>query len=291
MRSFAHILTTLIFTLTVCPFAGSLAQAQIVTAKPNSVSEVGIDEHLGEPLPLDITLTDSTGRLLALGELFDGKRPVILSFNYASCPMLCKLQLSGLIDSLGKLEWSAGDEFRVVSISIDPGETPEQSAVAKQKHLRMYQRAGSADGWSFLTGSPEAIRQAADAAGFRYQFVPSTKEYSHAAVIMICTPDGELSQYIYGVQFDSDTLRLSMAEAGNGEIGSSFDQLLLFCFRYNSATGKYAPVAWNLMRLAAGGTTLLLALILIPVWMRRKSQPKLVIETPGSLTTTAGGSA
>ncbi|MFK7818800.1 MAG: SCO family protein, partial [Planctomycetaceae bacterium] len=155
------------------------------------------------------------------------------------------------------------------SISIDPSETPRQAAASKQKHLNAYGRPGTGDGWVFLTGKPQAIRAAAETAGFQYKYIPKTREYSHAAAIMICTPDGKLSQYLYGVQFDKQTLRLSLIDATGGRVGSALDQLLLFCFSYDRSAGKYTPVAKNLMRVGALSTLCVLSVCIAPFWFRR----------------------
>ena len=243
--------------------AASPLHAQIARTSLDGTNGVGIDDLSGTKLPLQARFKDSAGNEITLGSLFDGKRPVILSFNYAECPLLCKLQLTGLVESLTQLEWTAGQEFRVVSISIDPNETIQQAAIAKQKHVELYGRANAADGWSFLTGSPDSIADTADAAGFRYKFLPKQREYSHSAAAIVCMPDGVIARYLYGVQFDPETVRLTLAEAGDGKIGSPMDKLLLFCFRYDSATGKYAPAAWNLMRLGAISTILVLSAMIL----------------------------
>lgn len=260
--------------LAVISLAAQSASAQLARTSLEGTTDVGIDDKSGNRLPLQTRFTDASGQQISLGSLFDGNRPVILTFNYADCPMLCKLQLSGLVDSLKQLEWTTGDRFRVVSISIDPGETFQQAAIARQNHLQEYGRADAARGWSFLTGSPEAISATADAAGFRYKYLPKQREFSHSAAAIICMPDGVISRYLYGVQFDPDTLRLSLAEAADGKIGSPMDKLLLFCFRYDSATGKYAPAAWNLMRLAAITTILVLCAVVMRFrapWERKAS--------------------
>ena len=239
---------------------------QIVTDRPNEVTDVGFADHRGDTLPLDLQFVDSAGRAVRLGEFFDGERAVILSFNYASCPMLCSLQLNGLVEGLRNLEWNAGAEYRVVSISIDPSESPQQAAASKQQHLNAYGRAGSGDGWVFLTGDPENIGAATEAAGFRYRYLPETREYSHAAGVIVCTPDGQLSQYLYGVLFDRETLRLSLIDANSGRMGTALDQLLLFCFSYDRSTGQYTPVAKNIMRAAALGTVFAVTICVAPFW-------------------------
>ena len=252
----------------------TVSTAQVVTDRPPELAGVGIVENRGIVLPLATEFVDSNSKVVRLGDFFDGERPVILSFNYASCPMLCKLQLNGLIEGLRELAPTAGEEFRVVSISIDPSETPQQAAAARQQHLNAYGRGDSGDGWTFLTGKPENIRAAAAAAGFEYKYIRKTGEYSHAVGVMVCTPEGTLSQYLYGVMFDERTLRLSLADASSGRMGSALDQLLLICFRYDRSTGKYTPVARNIMRVGALSTVFALTVCVAPFWfqsLRRKS--------------------
>jgi len=239
--------------------ASAMAPAQMVRDTPAGIKDVGIDDRSGASLSLGVAFTDATGNLVELSRFFDGERPVIVTFNYASCPLLCKLQLNGLVESLREIQWTVGKEFRVVSISIDPLETIQQAAISKQHHVRAYGHPDSADGWAFLTGAPKSIAAATDAAGFRYKFLPDQREFSHTAVAIICMPDGVISRYLYGVQFEPRTLRLSLADASAGKVGSPLDQLLLFCFRYDSATGKYTPAAWNLMRLGAVATIVILS--------------------------------
>lgn len=260
------------FVCLLALLAASPGIGQIVTDKPDEVADVEIVDHRGDRLPLELDFVDSTGHVVQLGQFFDGERAVILSFNYASCPMLCRLQLNGLVEGLRELDWNAGENYRVVSISIDPSETPQQAAASKQQHLNAYGRAGTGDGWVFLTGDAENIRAATQAAGFKYRYIPENREYSHAAGVMICTPDGQLSQYLYGVRFDRETLRLSLIDATSGRMGTALDQLLLFCFSYDRSTGQYTPVARNIMRAAALGTVLTLTVCVAPFWflsMRR----------------------
>ena len=248
--------------LAMCCVSTNSVTAQMLRNTPLGIKDVGIEDRSGKKLPLEATFTDSAGQPVPLGQFFDGNRPVILTFNYASCPLLCKLQLNGLVESLRQLQWTAGKEFRVVSISIDPLETSQQAAISKQNHVTAYGRADSAGGWTFLTGSPKSIAAATDAAGFRYKFLPKQREFSHTAAVIVCMPDGVISQYLYGVQFEPETVRLSLTEASAGKIGSPLDQLLLFCFRYDSATGKYAPAAWKLMRFGAITTIVVLTTLI-----------------------------
>lgn len=241
------------------------AFAQIV--RPVTELEgVGVDEHLDQPLPADLKFTEDRGRPVRLGEVFDGVQPVILSLNYTNCPMLCGLKLRGMVAALAEMSLEAGRDFRVVSVSIDPLESPMQARLSKQNYLREYGR-GNGDGWTFLTGQESQIRALAEAVGFQYRYVPERREYAHAAVFMICTPDGRVSRYLYGIRFEPKTVELSLVEASRGQIGSTLDRVLLFCFHYDAATGNYAPAAINLMK-AGGAVTVLAVLVFLLPWRR-----------------------
>ena len=243
------------------------------------MKDVGIDEHLGAQIPLDLRFRDENGAEVTLASLFPGDRPAVLSLNYSDCPMLCTLVLNGLVDGLEEMPWTPGREFDVISVSIDPLETPQRARLTKQKYLRNYGRPETAGGWHFLTGTQENIKRLADAVGFRYKYVEKDKQYVHAAVIMICTPQGRMSRYLYGVQFPEQTLRLSLVEAGEGKVGSTMDKVLLFCFHYDAEAGRYGPVARNLMKLGAGMTCTLVLLALIPV-LAAPAEPRATAFNP-----------
>ena len=248
----------------------AIAFAQRQEPTPQQLEEVGITERLETQLPPDLTFQDERGRDVRLGDFFTD-RPVILSLTYSDCPMLCYLQLEGLVRSLQDLDLTPGEDFQIVNVSIDPQETSQRALITKRKHLELYGRPGTDNGWHFLTGDEGAIKQLADAVGFRYKFVPERKEYAHAAAIMIATPQGKLSRYLYGVVYPMPTLRLALIEAGQGKIGSTFDQVLLFCFHYDADAGNYAPAALRIMQL--GGSLTLLALLLgvVPFWLRKSA--------------------
>lgn len=248
----------------------SVCLAQLANNVPPEIDSVGIDEHRGDTLPLDLKFVDHRGQPIQLGDLFDGERPVLLSLNYSDCPMLCNLQLRGLIDSLSKIEWTLGEEFRVVTASINPKETPERASKAQRNYVQSLGGDVTEDGWTLLTGQEEDIKQLADAVGFRYEYVPERGEYAHTAALMICTPDGVISRYLYGIEYDPSTLRLSTIEAADGKIGSPVDQLILYCFHFDATKGRYGPVAMNLMRVAALFT--LVVIVLGFVILRQKER-------------------
>lgn len=252
-------------------------RAAVPGEDPKELRDLTVIEHPNEKLPLDLTFRDDQGKTVRLGDYFQGKNPVILSMNYSSCPMLCRVQLNGLVEGLDRVVWTAGQEYQIISVSIDPTETPEKAHETKEKYLQQYGRPESADGWHFLVGSQENIRQLADAIGFPFRYVPERKEYAHPALLTLCTPDGRISRYMYGIEFPPQTLRLSLVEAGEGKIGTTTDRFLLFCFHYDPSKGAYGPTALNIMKL--GGAAMLLALLayLVPYWLashrtRRRKQ-------------------
>jgi protein SCO1/2 len=242
---------------------------------------VGIVEHLDESIPLVLNFTDDNGKLIHLQQLFDGTHPVVLSLNYSSCPMLCGMKLRGMLEALSGMSLEAGRDYHIVSVSIDPLETPMQARLAKQGYVRQFGK-GSDNGWHFLTGRESQIRALADAVGFQYRYIPERREYAHAAAFMICTPDGRLSRYLYGVQFDKKTVQLSLVEAAQGKIGTTLDQVLLFCFHYDANSGNYAPAAVNLMKFG-GATTVLAVLAFVIPWRRKTRLSRVSVESQTSL--------
>lgn len=237
---------------------------------PAELSEMGVTEHLGETIPLSLEFQDETGRMVSLRQFFRLGRPVLLSFNYSNCPMLCSLQLSGLVTSLSEVDLQCGRDFELISVSIDPRESPLRAAQTRQKYYQMYGREGTGAGWHFLVGSEQAIVSLAKSVGFTYRYLPERKEYVHAAVCASVTPDGRLSRYLYGVAFPPQTLRLALVEASSGQIGTTLDQILLFCFHYDAASGRYAPAARRLMTVAGAAMTLVLGTFLVGQFARER---------------------
>jgi protein SCO1/2 len=264
--------------LGVLASSGAPSFAQVV---PEYREADGIDviEHVDDRLPLDLRFTNERGVVVKLGDCFAGDRPIILTLNYSSCPMLCGLQLNGLVDALGDVAETAGREFDLVTVSIDPLETYQRAAETRQKYLADYGRPAAQNAWRFLTGDEASIRKLADAVGFGYRYLPEVKEYAHAAVFMACTPDGRISRYIYGLQIPPETVRYSLIEAGEGRVGSALERILLLCFHYDPATGRYGPAAVKLMRLGAGVTVVALGLCLFGMW-RREARRRRNAEVP-----------
>jgi protein SCO1/2 len=234
---------------------------------PPSLQGVGIDQRLDEQIPLDTKFRDESGRTVELGRYF-GSKPVVLALVYYECPMLCTEILNGMVGSLKGISFNAGREFEVVSVSFNPKDTPELAAMKKQNYVRRYGRAGSEDGFHFLTGDQASIDALTRAVGFRYKYDEKSGQFAHASAIYVLTPQGRLSRYFYGVEYAPRDVRLGLVEASRNKIGSPADQLLLFCYHYDPATGKYGAVAMNILRLAGAGFMLVLVASLLVLWRR-----------------------
>jgi protein SCO1/2 len=237
------------------------------SVRPAALQNVGIDQNLNGRLPLDLHFRDESGREVRLGEFF-GARPIIITPVYYGCPMLCTQILNGLVSGLKPVSFNAGDQFEVVAVSFDPSETAELAAKKKDAYVKRYGRDGSEKGFHFLTGDEPSIKALTHALGFRYTYDPRTKQFAHASGIMVATPEGRISRYLYGVDYAPRDLRLALVEAAERKIGSPIDGLLLFCYHYDPATGKYGAIAMNFLRLAAAATVLGIAAFLTILFRR-----------------------
>jgi protein SCO1 len=238
--------------------------------RPPYLQNVGIEQHLDAQVPPDLAFVDDTGRSVKLGDYF-GSRPLILSLVYYSCPMLCGETLAGLSGAMKAIKFDAGKEFDVITVSFNPRETSALAAEKKQDYLKRYGRAGAASGWHFLTGPPESINALTKAVGFQYQYDPKIQQYAHATAIMILTPQGHISRYFYGVDFPPKDLRMGLVEASQEKIGNAVDQILLYCYHYDPATGKYGAVISNILRLGAAFTIVCLAALLFVLFRMDKA--------------------
>lgn len=235
---------------------------------PGPLKKVGVEQNLGNQLPEDLLFVDSRGREVVLGQLL-GERPILLTFVYYECPMLCSLIMNGLTRALGVMTFEVGEAFDVVAVSIDPGETPAMAAEAKVEALARYERPATADGWHFLTGSQASIETLAQTAGFAYEYIPETGEYAHASAVLVVTPNGRIAQYFLGVEFSPKDLRLALVEASENRLGNVIDQVLLYCFRYDPTLGKYTAVTMRILRIT--GILFVLGLLAF-VWLLRKQE-------------------
>ncbi len=246
----------------------TMQDSNLKPALPGALQGVGIDQKLNAQLPLDLTFFDESGREVPLSSFFQSGKPVVLAPVYYRCPMLCTQVLNGLAGSLKAVSLNPGQDFEVVAFSFDPKDTPELAFAKKQSYVSRYGRPNTANGWHFLTGRAENIKKIMDAAGFHYKYDPSMDQYAHASGVMVVTPEGRLSKYFYGVEYSPRDLRLGLVEASQNRIGTPVDQILLFCYHYDPATGKYGAVAMNFVRFAGGSFVLIAGTFLVIVFRR-----------------------
>ena len=259
----------LCWPLGVSAAAPTDARAATASSLPLMVRDVDITQRLGQQVPLDLAFRDEAGAAVTLGQYF-GARPVILTMAYYTCPMLCGVVLEGLAHSLRLLPWSIGEQFTVVTVSLDAHDTPVQAAAKKNQLWRGHTRPGAYEGWHFLTGDEASIRQLAEAVGFGYAYDAATGQFAHAAGLMVLTPEGRVARYLFGVEFPPRDVRLALVEAATGQVSSAVDRLLLFCYQYDPMTGKYGLVIMNVLRLASLGTVAALGGLLIVMFRREK---------------------
>lgn len=236
------------------------------TDVPPQLEDVTFQQRLNEPLPLDARFRDETGRDVALGDYF-GQRPVVLAFVYYQCPMLCTQIFNGVSGALKAVPFVVGRDFDVVYVSFDTRDTPEAAAAKKAAVLADYKQTATAGGWHFLTGDDASIRRVTQAAGFSYRWDDESQQFAHVSGVLVATPDGRLSRYFYGVEYSPKELRMALVESGDGKVGSPVDQLLLYCYHYDPASGRYGVITMNLVRLGGVLTVVLLGTF---IWLMRK---------------------
>jgi protein SCO1/2 len=241
---------------------------------PKALREIGFDQNLDQPLPLDTMLRDESGAAVRVGDFF-GRRPVVLLFAYFDCPMLCTQVINGLSSALGVLSLTPGRDFEIVTISFNPADTPASAAAKKAVYLERYARAGAAESWHFLTGDQPAIDRLTKAAGFRYVWDADTKQFAHPSGIIVLTPDGRLARYLFGIEYGPRDLRYAIVEASEGRVGNTADALLLYCYHYDPMTGRYGLVIMRALRLAGGATVLVLCAFIVAMVRRERGHSRI----------------
>jgi len=249
-------------------------QAGVSTGLPAALKSVGIEQKLNSQLPLDAEFKDENGKTIKLGDYFGKGRPVVLALVYYECPMLCNEVLNGLTGSLKGVSFDAGKEFDVLAISFDAreNEKPDLAKNKKASYLTRYGRNSAENGWHFLTGTQSEIDKVTQAVGFNYEFDEATNQFAHAGGVMILTPDGKTSRYIYGIDYAPKDLKFALMDSAEGKIGNPVDQLYLYCFHYNPATGRYGLQILSVLRLMAIATVLGLGGMLFVFWRRNKTK-------------------
>jgi protein SCO1/2 len=250
------------------------SRGQPADARVDLLKQVGIDQHPGVQVHGDLVFTDEAGQPVHLNDFF-GRRPVILTLVYYGCPMLCTAVLNDLSDSMNMMQGSAGEQFDILTISFDPNEKPELARRKKDQYLKNYNRPTAGAGWHFLTGDANSIRQLTETVGFRYiadpqpdPMNPTQQQYIHAGGLIVLTPSGKVSRYFYGVTYAPKDLQLALAEASEGKSRTVGNAILLYCFKYDTHTGKYTPAVFNLLKVCGALTVLVLGLFLLRYWRR-----------------------
>lgn len=245
---------------------------QNIGVRPELLKDVGIDQKLNDAIPLGLTFRDENGGAVKLSEFF-GQKPVVLALVYYNCPMLCTQVLNGLDRSLKDVPLDIGKDFTVVTVSIDPSETPKLASAKHELYTGIYGRPDAAEGWHFLTGEESQIHRLANAVGFRYAYDADSKQFAHASAVMVLTSEGRISRYFFGIQYPARDMRLGLVEASQGKIGSVVDQVLLFCYHYDPVTGKYGLLISRVIK--AGGLLTVLAIGILVLALSRREHYEL----------------
>ncbi len=259
-------MASMLISLVAAPAA---AQAQINTT-PRELERIGVDEHLGARVPFDAAFLDHQGHPVRLGSFFSGNKPVVLNLVYHRCTMLCGMVLNGVIRSLKQAQWSVGEQYEVLTISIDSRDTPQVAAGKRARVLTAYGRPSAERGWHFLVGPEQESRRVADAVGFQYRFDRASDQYAHAAVTMLLTPDGRVARYLYGIDYPQTDVRVGLLEASEGRQVSTVERIILFCYHYDPQTHRYALVARNVMKVGGVLTMVALGGFMGSMWLRER---------------------
>ena len=246
---------------------------QAADDRPLELRDAGIEQRIGEKVPLDLVFRDETGKTVRLGDYF-GDEPVLLAPVYYDCPMLCTLTLEGIAKSLKVLTFGAEEDYELVVFSFDPRETPEQAMARKERALDLFDREGAGEGWHFLVGDEGSVSRLTEAIGFQADFDEGRGEFVHAATLLILQPDGTISRYFYGIDYPPKNLRLGLVEASEGRVGTPLDQVLLYCYRYDPTTGEYSLLTMRLVRIGAVITILAIGLFVFTLVRLEKRRPE-----------------
>lgn len=243
---------------------------------PYQVRDVTVEQKLGDRIPLNLPLIDSNGRDVKTGYFIDGKKPTIITLNYSSCPMLCSVQLNQLTKSLKEMDLRVGQDFQILTVSIDPKETSEQAKKTKNKYVDQLgdSQPAASSGWEFCTARQPIITKLTETLGFQYNYDRKSGEYYHPAMLAFISPEGVITRYSLAVDFPPEQMKKALVESGDGTVGTPVDQFILWCFSYDQNSNSYVPQAWKIMRLGGAATVGIVLACLAPYWIGRKRLPK-----------------
>jgi protein SCO1/2 len=249
-------------------FTVALAHGAARPLSDDDLLQIKFDQKLNAQLSGALAFRDETGKTVTLGNYF-GQRPVVLMLGYYGCPMLCTLALNGAVSTFQDLKWTAGEQFEVIFVSIDPSETPALAAAKKKTYLRSYGR-GPATGWHFLTGNSQSINALANSVGFHFAYDPVMKQFAHPSGLVILTPDGKVSHYLFGVTYSAAELNADLHDATARKTGSPVEQFVLLCFHYSPLTGKYGNTVMAIVR---GSGIVMMAGLGVMIWRKPRAKP------------------
>ena len=281
-RNLSIQLALMVLTATVGWFGCASAQdqvreggdVQLNNTVPIEQRGVTVEQKLGEKIPMQLPMVDSTGRRVKSGYFFDGNKPTIVTLNYSNCPMLCNIQLNALTKSLNELDLKIGQDFQMLTVSIGPTESTQRVRETKQRYVgELTNQPGAAQGWAFCTAREPIIKKLADSVGFRYKYDAVNKQYNHPAMLAYVSPKGVISRYSLDIDFPPDQMKLALVDAGDGTVGTKVDQFILWCYSYDPDSNSYTASAWRIMRVGGAATVGLMLACLAPYWIGRKRHP------------------
>jgi len=274
MQDVAMIRRTTCWVLMLCLAGGIWALPEAHGQKSGTTKKefegVGVERHLGEQIPTDLTFRNAAGEAVELSRYFDGETPVVLNLVYHECPMLCGLMMNGITNTMQTLSWTPGQEYRVLTVSFNPRETPEIARKQKETYVKRFGRPESAGGWHFLTGSESAIHALTGAVGFNFRWIEDEQEYAHPTTLIFLSGSGTVTRYIYGMELPRGDFRKALVEASNGTVGNPVDQIAMYCFQFDPNKNTYTANAFNIMKLGSGVTVLILGVALFLFWRRER---------------------
>lgn len=244
--------------------------AQLNKQKPENIQDVGVTEQLGAKVPLDLTFANAKGDSITLEELLNDDKPILLNPVYYECPQLCTMVKDAIYNGVKDLKWNPGTDYNIVTFSFDPSENYDLAAENKEKYLNKLNRRGAEKGWYFLTGNKENIQRLTETIGYDYNKLENG-DFAHGAAIMFLSPDGTITRYLYGLKFNEFDMRNALYDAADGNIGSTAEQVLLYCYQYDADSNSYVPVAWRFMQIGGFATLIILGIFLGFMWLRHRN--------------------
>ncbi len=253
-------------------FSSSHLSAQLNREQPEALQGVGIDEHLGDIIPVSAKFATSSGDSVTIADLLQEGKPVLLNPLYYDCPMLCGLVIDGVLDVANELAWAPGKDYIIISFSVDPSEDYTIAAEYKSRYIGQLNKSDAQDGWYFLTGKKSEIEKMITSVGFEVNEIEGTGELAHAAAIMLLSPNGVITRYLYGIQYDEFNVRSALFEAADGQIGNAMTKVLMFCYQFDPNSNSYVLEAKNIMKLGGLATLIFLGIFIGLLWLREKGK-------------------